>query len=60
MTQSELARRVGVSRSLVNKIEIGERQVGHAILPAFCKATRLTARDLRPDLVKAVRSVLRR
>lgn len=55
VSQSELARRIGVSRSLINKVEFGERVIGPAMLTAFCRATGLPAGMLRPDLAKVFR-----
>jgi transcriptional regulator with XRE-family HTH domain len=55
MTQSELARRLGVTRSCINRIENGNRQVGIELLPKAVAETGATPAELRPDL----RGVLR-
>jgi transcriptional regulator with XRE-family HTH domain len=56
MTQAELARRLGVSRSCINRIEGGTRQIGIELLPKAAKETGLPPAVLRPDL----RAVLKR
>jgi transcriptional regulator with XRE-family HTH domain len=53
MSQAELARLLGVSRSCINHIENGHRQMGIELLLRATEETGLSPSVLRPDL-KAV------
>jgi DNA-binding XRE family transcriptional regulator len=55
LTQTDLARRLGLSRSYVHRIETGSRQIGLDLLPLICRRTGLTPEELRPDLSRLMR-----
>jgi transcriptional regulator with XRE-family HTH domain len=50
MTQAALARKLGVTRSCVNRIESGNRRLGIELLARAAKATGMPPAMLRPDL----------
>jgi transcriptional regulator with XRE-family HTH domain len=53
MSQSKLAELIGVTRSCINRIEMGTRLIGIDILARMARETGLPPAILRPDL-KAV------
>jgi transcriptional regulator with XRE-family HTH domain len=53
MSQSKLAELVGVTRSCINRIEMGTRQIGIDMLARIAQETGVSPAALRPDL-KAV------
>ena len=55
MSQSELARRLGVTRGFIHRIEKGDRQFGAEMLTIVCRRTGLSAEVLRPDLMQLLR-----
>jgi plasmid maintenance system antidote protein VapI len=50
MSQSRLAELVGVTRSCINRIEMGTRQIGIDMLTRMARETGLPPAVLRPDL----------
>jgi DNA-binding Xre family transcriptional regulator len=52
LSQSDLARKLGLSRSYVHRVETGARQIGLDLLPLICKRTGLAPEQLRPDLTR--------
>lgn len=60
MTQATLARKMGVTRSCINRIENGDRRIGIELLPRAVKATGLAPAALRPDLKDVLRITRKR
>jgi transcriptional regulator with XRE-family HTH domain len=54
LTKTELARRIGVSKTTVMRWEKGSRNVELDLLQRVSKATGISARLLRPDLAEAI------
>lgn len=54
LSKAELARLLGVSRSYVHRVEIGERQVGHELLSVVAEKTGIAPDVIRPDLAKSL------
>ena len=52
LSQSDLARKLGLSRSYVHRVETGARQIGLDLLPLICRRTGLSPEELRPDLTR--------
>lgn len=51
LTQTELAKRAGISRSMVAQLEIGERKPSRKVLKALCAAMNSSEDDERQLLV---------
>lgn len=54
MSQTDLARLLGVSRGYVLRLENGERQPGLKLLPVIEEKTGIPPKKLRPDLAEAL------
>jgi len=54
LSQAGLAHLLGISRSYLNRIESGERQVSHRLLPVILQKTSIAPRELRADLVDSI------
>lgn len=52
LTQSDLARLLGVGRSNINRWESGERNIKSKMVPAISEKTGIPASELRPDLAE--------
>lgn len=55
ISQSELARRLGKNRTYMSRVELGQRQIGHDLLPRVCRLTGIKPDVLRPDLARAMK-----
>lgn len=50
LSKAELARRLGVSRSYIGRIEDGDREPGPKLVPKISEETSIPKHKLRPDL----------
>lgn len=57
LTQADLARMLGVSRSYIHRVEEGQRKVGAELLCTVVERTGLSPAVLRPDLHMLWRNV---
>ena len=55
VSQTELARRLGVARAHICLIEARQRQISLDLLPKLARITGLAPDIVRPDLVKTMR-----
>lgn len=54
LSQTAMARKLGVSRSYLHRLETGQRQPGPHLLPKIRRLTGLSGKQLRSDLVEAL------
>lgn len=52
LTKAGLARKLGVSKTTINRWEKGIRKIEPELLPSIAVETGIPAKDLRPDLVE--------
>jgi len=55
LSQSELARRLGVSRGFIHRVELGERKFSADMLSVVHRRTGIAPELLRPDLMQLLR-----
>jgi transcriptional regulator with XRE-family HTH domain len=55
ISQAELARLLGVSRSIAHRWETGDRKIGPNSLAAVSEKTGIPKKELRPDLAEKMR-----
>lgn len=53
LTKAELARKLGVSKTTINRWENGIRKIEPELLPGIAAETGIPAKELRPDLVES-------
>jgi transcriptional regulator with XRE-family HTH domain len=52
LSKADMARHLGVSRSIAHRWETGERKIGPDSLAAVSEKTGIPRRELRPDLAE--------
>jgi transcriptional regulator with XRE-family HTH domain len=54
LSQTAMARKLGVSRSYLHRLETGQRRPGPRLLPKIRRLTGLSGEELRSDLIAAL------
>ncbi|MCC6172040.1 MAG: helix-turn-helix transcriptional regulator [Gammaproteobacteria bacterium] len=52
LAQEVLARRIGITKPNLSRIETGQQRISENLLPRICAETGIPAATLRPDLAK--------